>query len=123
MNDSLLMLSSFIKKPKETGAIAPSSKFLAKEIIKSIASTVKGWAGNWDAVYDNIILRGKVKQEIVEVAAKLGKPELMEAKFNTLANTAFHKISDEVREERGLPISDFVFPKWKEWLYKRAEEF
>ena len=93
------------------------------EIIKSIASTVKGWAGNWDAVYDNIILRGKVKQEIVEAANKLGKPELMESKFNTLANTAFHRISDEVREEKGLPISDFVFPKWKEWLYKKAEEF
>ncbi len=93
------------------------------EIIKNIASTVKGWAGNWDAVYDNIILRGKVKQEIVEAADKLGKPELLESKFNTLSNAAFHRISDEVREERGLPISDFVFPKWKEWLYKKAEEF
>src|SRR3989344_1122771 len=36
MNDSLLMLSSFMKKPKETGAIAPSSKFLTKQIIRSI---------------------------------------------------------------------------------------
>ena len=36
MNDSLLMLSSFMKKPKEIGAIAPSSKFLTNEIIKSI---------------------------------------------------------------------------------------
>ena len=36
MNEYLLMISSFIKKPKETGAIAPSSKFLTKEIIRSI---------------------------------------------------------------------------------------
>ena len=36
MNDSLLMISSFIKKPKETGAVAPSSKFLTNEIIRSI---------------------------------------------------------------------------------------
>ena len=36
MNDSLLLLSSFIKKPKETGAVAPSSKSLTKEIIKNI---------------------------------------------------------------------------------------
>ena len=36
MKDSLLLLSSFIKKPKETGAVAPSSKFLTKEIIKNI---------------------------------------------------------------------------------------
>ncbi len=37
MNDSLLMISSFIKKPKEIGAVAPSSKFLTKEIIKYIS--------------------------------------------------------------------------------------
>lgn len=36
MKDHLLLLSNFIKKPKETGAVAPSSKFLTREIIKSI---------------------------------------------------------------------------------------
>ncbi len=36
MNDHLLMLSSFIEKPKETGAIAPSSIFLTNEIIRGI---------------------------------------------------------------------------------------
>ena len=36
MKDSLLLLSNFIKKPKEVGAVAPSSKFLTKEIVKHI---------------------------------------------------------------------------------------
>ena len=36
MKDALLLLSNFIKKPKEVGAIAPSSKFLTKEIISNI---------------------------------------------------------------------------------------
>src|SRR3989338_2976756 len=36
MKDLLLLLSNFIKKPKEVGAVAPSSKFLTKEIIKNI---------------------------------------------------------------------------------------
>ena len=36
MNDSLLLLSNFIRNPKEVGAVAPSSKFLTKEIIKNI---------------------------------------------------------------------------------------
>lgn len=36
MKDSLLLLSSFVKNPKEVGAVAPSSKFLTNEIIKSI---------------------------------------------------------------------------------------
>ncbi|MBU0466642.1 MAG: Flp pilus assembly complex ATPase component TadA [Nanoarchaeota archaeon] len=93
------------------------------EIIKSIAGNVKGWAGNWDAVYDNILLRGKVKQEIVIAAEKLNKPELMEAPFNTIANGAFHRISDQVRQDLGIPKSDEVFSKWKEWLYKEGEKF
>ncbi len=93
------------------------------EIIKSIAGNVKGWAGNWDAVYDNILLRGKVKQEIVEAAEKLGKPELLEAKFNALSNGVFNRISEEVRMEKGLPLGEFVFPKWKEWFYDEGKKF
>ncbi|MEK6933806.1 MAG: type II/IV secretion system ATPase subunit [Nanoarchaeota archaeon] len=93
------------------------------DIIKSIASGVKGWAGNWDAVYDNILLRGKCKQEIVAAAEQLGKPQLMEAAFNVLSNNVFHRISDEVREEKELPWGEYVFPRWKKWLYEAANEF
>ncbi|HLC78763.1 MAG TPA: type II/IV secretion system ATPase subunit [Candidatus Nanoarchaeia archaeon] len=86
------------------------------EVIKSIASGVKGWAGNWDAVYDNILLRAKIKKEIVDVSERLGKPEMLEARVNVLSNDAFHKISDEIRMEIGLPMGDRVFPAWQKWL-------
>jgi hypothetical protein len=86
------------------------------EIIKSIASNVKGWAGNWDAIYDNILLRAKIKQEIVDVSAKTGNNKILESEFNTLSNHIFHEISDEVRKEVGLPIGKRVFPEWQSWL-------
>jgi len=86
------------------------------EIIKDIAANVKGWAGNWDAIYDNILLRAKIKKELVEIAEKTNDPDILEAKFNTLANHMFHKISDEVRQEIGLPLSEKVFPIWQHWL-------
>jgi len=86
------------------------------ETIKDIASNVKGWAGNWDAVYDNILLRAKIKKEIVDVSKQMKNPEILEAKFNTLSNHMFHKISDEVIQEIGLPLSKRVFPLWQEWL-------
>ncbi len=89
------------------------------EVIKSIASQVKGWAGNWDAIYDNIILRGKIKQEIVDSAVKYKKFNLLEAPFNTLSTNAFHRISDEVTREHGLPLSGEVFPRWKQWLLQQ----
>jgi len=92
------------------------------EIIKEIASNVKGWAGDWDAVWDNIVLRQKIKEETVKFSDKVGKPEILEAEFTVKSNNAFHQISDEVTEEVGLPVSTQVFPKWKRWLEKESEK-
>jgi len=92
------------------------------EVIKNVASNVKGWAGNWDAIYDNILLRGKVKQEIVDVAKKTGNSKILEAEFNKLSNHAFHEISDKVREEIGLPLGERVFPEWQKWLNEEIKK-
>ena len=92
------------------------------EVIKDIASNVKGWAGNWDAVYDNILLRAKMKKEIVDVAKKSGKEKILEAPFNVLANHEFHRISDEIIGEVGVPLSTRVFPEWKNWLDGKVRE-
>lgn len=91
------------------------------DVIKDIASNVKGWAGNWDAVYDNILLRAKIKKEIVDVAEKTKMNELLEAEFNVLSNNAFHQISDKIRQEIGLPIGDRVFPDWQKWLMNEVK--
>jgi len=92
------------------------------EIIKNIAAGVRGWAGNWDAVYDNILLRAKIKQEIVNIAEKMKKPDILEAGFNVLSNNMFHEISDEVNREVGLPVGDRVFPEWQKWLRKAVKK-
>lgn len=92
------------------------------ETIKDIASGVKGWAGNWDAVYDNILLRARIKKEVVDVSKKINKPEILEAEFNTLSNHMFHKISEEVIKETGLPLSERVFPEWQQWLNKEIKK-
>ena len=90
------------------------------EIIKDIAAGVKGWAGDWDAVYDNILLRGKIKQEVVDTSIKTNMPQLLESKFNSLSNNMFHQFSKEVQEEVGLPIGNRVFPLWQEWLKEQV---
>ena len=92
------------------------------EIVKDIASNVKGWAGNWDAVYDNILLRGKTKKEIVDVANKTKNYKILEAVFNTQANHAFHRISDSIRQEIGLPLGERVFPEWQKWLNQEIKK-
>jgi type IV secretory pathway ATPase VirB11/archaellum biosynthesis ATPase len=91
------------------------------EVIKSIAGSVLGWAGNWNEVYNNIILRGKIKQEIVDASLKFDKPLLMEAEFNALSNNSFHKISDKFREIDNP--SEMIFTEWKKWFYEAMKEF
>lgn len=109
----------------ETDSLEPTPELINgdSEIIKSIAGSVKGWAGNWDAVYDNILLRGMIKEEIVKAAYKFQKPDLMEADFNVLANHMFHHLVDETRKEKGSSHSSLVFPLFKNWLYQAAESF
>ncbi len=102
----------------ETDDLEPTDDLINgdSEIIKDIAASVKGWAGNWDAVYDNILLRAKMKKEIVKVAEEVGDASILESEFNTLANHMFHIFSEEVIAERDLPLSEYVFPLWKKWL-------
>ncbi len=86
------------------------------EIIKMIAGNVKGWAGNWNNVWDNIKLRQMIKEELVNFSEKINNPDILEAEFVMKSNNAFHQISNKVSEEVGIPKSDIVFPKWKIWL-------
>jgi len=112
-----------LKYNVETDEIDPSEELINgdSEIIKSIASGVREWAGNWDAVYDNILLRGKIKQEIVDISKKLNRPDILEARFNCLSNNMFHQFSKEVQDDIGLPDSKSVFPIWQEWLNKAVK--
>ncbi len=112
-----------LKYNVEKDELEPSEDLINgdSEVIKAIASSVKGWVGNWDAVYDNILLRAKIKQEIVDVAEKSKVPRILEAKFNCLSNNMFHEFSKQVSEEVGLPVSEKVFPLWQDWLKKQVK--
>ncbi|MBI2651300.1 type II/IV secretion system ATPase subunit [Candidatus Woesearchaeota archaeon] len=86
------------------------------EILKGIAGNVKEWAGSWDAVWDNIMLRAKIKEKIVEAASKSKMPDLLEAEFVVRSNDEFHRISGKVREATGNLDSKRIFFDWNEWL-------
>ena len=113
-----------LKYDVEKDSLEPSDDLINgdSEVIKDIAANVKGWSGNWDAVYDNILLRGKIKQEIVDVAEKTGDASLLEAGFNVLSNNAFHRISDKINKEIGLPLGERVFPDWQRWLNEEIKK-
>ncbi len=112
-----------LKYNVEKDELEPSEELINgdSEIIKAIAGGVKGWAGDWDAVYDNILLRAKIKQELVDVATASKNFKILEAEFNALSNNMFHEFSKDVNEEIGLPVGERVFPLWQEWLKKEIK--
>ncbi|MBI3035072.1 type II/IV secretion system ATPase subunit [Candidatus Woesearchaeota archaeon] len=92
------------------------------EILKAIAGNVKEWAGNWDAVWDNIMLRAKIKEALVDFAGKTSNPSLLEADFVIQSNDQFHKISERIKDEIGTLDSKRIFFDWNEWLKRHVKK-
>ena len=86
------------------------------DVLKGIAGNVKEWAGNWDAVWENIQLRANIKKAIVDTSEKTGQPDLLEADFVILSNDQFHRISDKIKEETGYLDPKRIFFEWSDWL-------
>lgn len=92
------------------------------DILKSVAGNVKDWAGNWEAVWDNILLRAKTKETLVNIAEQAKMPSLLEADFVVLANDQFHKLSDKIKEETGALDPKRIFFDWNEWLKRSVRK-
>lgn len=98
--------------------LKPTDTFVngESEIINRIASYVKEFSGNWSAVWDNINLRAKMKQTMIESADKLNKPELLESEWVVAANNQFHLIAEAIRKEIGMPEAKRVYTEWLKWF-------
>ncbi|MBS3107381.1 type II/IV secretion system ATPase subunit [Candidatus Woesearchaeota archaeon] len=107
-----------MKYNPNTDELEPTAELINgnSEILKSIAGNVKEWAGNWDAIWHNIELRGKIFQAIVDYSTKLNKPEMLEAEFVIKSNDMFHLFSEEVKNEFGELDSRKIFFRWHDWL-------
>ncbi|MBI2550486.1 type II/IV secretion system ATPase subunit [Candidatus Woesearchaeota archaeon] len=124
-NDPLLEkgFKDLMKYDSKSDQLEPTIDLLNGEsdVLKSIAANVKDWAGSWDAVWDNILLRAQVKEAIVDAADKTGQNELLEAPFVVQANDEFHKLAEEVKDELGSYDNKRIFFEWNEWLKKAVK--
>ncbi|HKZ45441.1 MAG TPA: type II/IV secretion system ATPase subunit [archaeon] len=122
--------------PSEEGGFVPLMEYSAKEdrlkptdvlvdgesvIINDIAKRVREWHGRWDAVWENILLRGKIKETMVEYAEKLQNTDIIEAESVSECNENFHLIGEKVRNEVGEMDSKIVYEKWLEWFKERIK--
>ena len=103
-------------KPTDTLVNAES------EVINRIASYVKEWSGNWEAVWENIKLRAKIKETLVKLSEKLKMPELLEAEWVVRSNSEYHLIVERLRNETGAAEADRVFAEWEKWLKENIKK-
>ncbi len=116
--------SDLMKYDSKSDELQPSDDLINgdSEILKSIAGNVKEWAGNWDSVWDNILLRAKIKETIVNIAVKQNDLSLLEAPFVIQSNDEFHRISESTKEEIGTLDSKKIFFEWNEWLKRSIKK-
>jgi len=91
------------------------------DVLMRIASMTKGWAGHWEKVWDNILLRAKIKQTLVDYKRQYNLPILLEGGFCGESNDIYHHISAQVTEEYGELVSDEVYTRWDAWLRERIK--
>ena len=111
-----------MKYDPKTDTLKPTDDLINgdSEVIKSIASNIPEWAGNWDAVWDNIILRAKMKESLVKYGQ--ANKNILEAKFVIAANDHYHRISEGVKRELGHLEPNRIFFEWEEWLKRAARK-
>jgi len=107
-----------------TDSLEPSDELIngESEILKTIAGNVKEWVGNWDGVWENILLRAKIKETLIDYSNKLNLNELLEARFVITSNDKFHEISDSVREDVGFLDNKRIFFEWDNWIKKQIKK-
>ncbi len=98
--------------------LKPTPTLLAgeSEVINSISRNVREWRGDWDAVWNNINLRSKVLNTIVDIANKSNKKQVLEASVSILSNSMFHLISEQVKKEMGGLDSKEIYNRWLKWF-------
>ncbi len=100
--------------------LKPSKTLLMGEsqILNDIATRVRDWKGNWDSVWDNINLRAKIMQTLLDHSEKTKNPNLLEAENIIRSNSRFHIIGNEVKEEVGILDNALIYDRWLNWLKK-----
>jgi type IV secretory pathway ATPase VirB11/archaellum biosynthesis ATPase len=107
-----------VKYDIKKDTLTPTSDLLEGDsyIVKEIASNVEGWAGNWDAVLDNIQARSAIFQALVNFAAKKGDKSLLEAEFSSKAIDQYYDIVNNLRQQYGAAEGKDIGRLFDIWL-------
>lgn len=92
------------------------------DALKAIAANIPDFAGNWDALWNNIELRAKAKQMQVDYSTKLNDMDMLEAPFTIKCNDQLHLISEKIKRETGFLDPKQIYFEWEAWLKREIKK-
>ncbi|MFT4310506.1 MAG: ATPase, T2SS/T4P/T4SS family [Candidatus Woesearchaeota archaeon] len=113
-----------MKYNSATDQLEPTDALLNgdSDILKLIAGNIKEMAGKWDNVWENIQLRARIKEAIVDIAQQEADNELLEAEFVIACNDEFHRLYEKFLQKTGPLDNDALFFEWKEWVQRQVRK-
>ncbi len=99
-------------------ALVPTNDLLEGNsyIVKEIASNVQGWAGNWDAVLDNIQARADILAMVADYSRKTENPMMLEAKSTSSVIDAYYDIANNLTQKHGFAERSSIVKAFDVWL-------
>ncbi|MFT4311726.1 MAG: ATPase, T2SS/T4P/T4SS family [Candidatus Woesearchaeota archaeon] len=92
--------------------------------LKDIAGRVREFAGNWDAIWQNVQLRGQLKELLVQASTDANIPELLEAPFVISCNDEYHRLYEKVRQNKRFEneeqINQAILEQFEQWLQRQV---
>ena len=125
--DDPLLENGFVDLMKynaKTDSLEPTDELINgdSEILKIIASNIPEFAGDWDALWDNIMLRTKTKETLVDYAKRENNNGFLEADFVIRANDMLHILINKAKLRDKKIDNDKIFFEWEQWLKKEVEK-
>ncbi|MFO8015944.1 MAG: type II/IV secretion system ATPase subunit [Candidatus Woesearchaeota archaeon] len=113
-----------MKYDSKTDELSPTDDLMNGEsdILKAIAANIPDFAGDWDAMWNNIELRAKCKQAQVEYAEKMNDMDMLEAPFTIKCNDQMHLLSDKIKSETGKLDPKQIYFEWETWLKREVKK-
>ena len=88
------------------------------EVLKGIAANIPEFAGNWEALWNNILLRSRSKELLVNYSKKEKNDEILEADFVIKCNDTLHILLAKSKEVSKYVDNEKVLFEWEDWLKK-----
>jgi uncharacterized membrane protein (DUF2068 family) len=92
------------------------------EVIKTIASKIADYAGNWETVWQDILTRAKYRETIAKKAVELKDDDMLEAPFVILCNDMYHLISEIVKKKTGKLDHKKIYQEWEFWFEQEIKK-